>query len=48
MLRVRDSNKGQTLFGQVQRGELDIELNLSKKSDEWNLAAYQCIYVELI
>ena len=47
VLRVRDSNKGQTVFGQVQHGEYEIEFKLTKTSNMWNLAANVCIYIEV-
>ena len=48
MLRVRDSNKGQTVFDRVQPGEHSIEFKVTKTSNAWNLAANRCIYIELV
>ena len=47
MLRVRDSNKDQTVFDRVQPGEHSIELKVTETSNAWNLAANQCICIEL-
>ena len=48
MLKVRNSAKGQLVFGQVQKGEHEIECMVTHNNNSWNLVAEQCIYVQLL
>ena len=45
-LKIRDSLKGQELFGQIQSGEYEIEGKLTKKLNQWNLGSEYCYYFE--
>ena len=47
MLRVRNSSKGETVFGQVQQGELEIEYNVTRNDNAWNLYADMCVYIKM-
>ena len=47
MLKVRNSSKGQTIFGQVQQGEHEIENNITSDENAWNLHADMCVYIKM-
>ena len=47
MLTVRNSSKGETVFGQVQQGEHEIEYNVKRDNNSWNLYADMCIYIKM-
>ena len=47
MLKVRNSSKGQTVFGQVQQGEHEIEYKVTQDNNKWNLYADMCVYITL-
>ena len=48
MLKVRNSAKGQHLFGQDQQGEHEVECMVTRNNNSWNLAAKQCIYIQTV
>ena len=47
MLNVRNSAKGQLVFGQVQKGEHEIECVVTQNNNSWNLVADECVYVQI-
>ena len=48
MLTVRNSLKGETIFGQVQEGEHKIEYKSNTRDNNaWNLFADKCLYIDL-
>ena len=47
MLKVRNSSKGQTVFGQVQQGEHEIEYKITRDNNAWNLYADMVVYIKL-
>ena len=47
MLKVRNSSKGLTVFGQVQQGEHEIEYKVTQDNSAWNLYADMCVYLKL-
>ena len=47
MLKVRNSSKGQTIFGQVQQGEHEIEYSVTRDNNAWNLYADMCVYIKM-
>ena len=47
MLKVRNSSKGQTVFGQVQQGEHEIEYSVTRDNNAWNLYADMCVYIKM-
>ena len=47
MLKVRNSSKGQTVFGQVQQGEHEIEYKITRDNNAWNLRADMFVYIKL-
>ena len=47
MLKVSNSSKGQTVFGQVQQKEHEIEYKVTQNKRAWNLYADVCVYVKL-
>ena len=47
MLKVRNSSKGLTVFGQVQQGEHEIEYNVTNDNNAWNLYADMCVYIKM-
>ena len=47
MLRVRNSSKGQIVFGQVQQGEREIEYKVTPDNNKWNLYADGCVYITI-
>ena len=47
MLIVRNSSKGETVFGQVQQGEHEIEHNVTRDNNSWNLYADMCVYIKM-
>ena len=47
MLKVRNSSKGQTVFGQVQQGEHEIEYKVTQDNNRWNLYADMCVYITI-
>ena len=48
ILIVRNSSKGQTVFGQVQQGEHEIEYKVTQNNNAWNLNADKCVYIKMI
>ena len=47
MLKVRNSSKGLTIFGQVQQGEHEIEYKVTQDNNAWNLYADMCVYIKI-
>ena len=47
MLKVRNSSKGQTVFGQVQQGEHEIEYKVTRNNSAWNLYGDICVYIKM-
>ena len=47
MLKVSNSLEGQTIFGQVQQGEHEIEYKVTRDNNSWNLYADMCVYIKL-
>ena len=47
MLKVRNSSKGETVFGQIQQGEHEIEYKVTRNNNAWNLYADGCVYIKL-
>ena len=47
MLTIRNSLKGETIFGQVQKGEHKIEYKVTRDNNAWNLYANWCLYIDL-
>ena len=47
MLKVRNSAKGQHLFGQDQQGEHEVECMVTRNNNSCNLAAEDCIYIQI-
>ena len=47
MLKVRNSSKGQTIFGQVQQGEHEVEYKVTQDNNAWNLYADMCVYIKI-
>ena len=47
MLIVRNSSKGETVFGQVQQGEHEIEYKVTNDNNAWNLYADMCVYIKM-
>ena len=47
MLIVRNSSKGETVFGQVQQGQHEIEYNVTRDNNAWNLYADMCVYIKM-
>ena len=47
LLKVRNSAKGQTIFGQVQLGEHEIEYKVTQDNSAWNLYADMCVYIKM-
>ena len=45
-LTIRNSLTGQTVFGEKQPGEHEIEGKITKNMNEWNLAHENCYYFE--
>ena len=45
-MRVKNSLAGETIFGQVQQSEHNIECKVTKNPNQWNLAHMTCYYVE--
>ena len=47
LLKVRNSSKGLTIFGQVQQGEHEIEYKVTNDNNAWNLFADMCVYIKI-
>ena len=46
-LKVRNSLKGQIVFGQTQPGEHEIEYKVTQNNNAWNLFADSCVYIKI-
>ena len=47
MLKVRNSLKGQIIFGQTQPGEHEIEYKVTHDNNAWNLFADMCVHIKI-
>ena len=48
-LTIRNSLSGQTVFGdEIESGELEIEGEITKKYNQWNLGHENCYYFEFL
>ena len=47
MLKVRNSLKGQIIFGQTQPGEHEIEYKVTQNNNAWNLFADMCVHLKI-
>ena len=47
MLKVRNSLKGQIVFGQTQLGEHEIEYKVTHDDNAWNLFADMCVHIKI-
>merc|ERR1711971_1044419 len=47
-LKVKNSLKGKTIFGQAQPSKHDVECKVTLKNNAWNLADETCYYIDIL